>query len=634
MIDFDSDALDLVYLVEVAYHLNGESVKAHWCGPSSRTGGGALAAPEPSSGVMTLWESRLSGGRLDFDLGGLVEGLARVSSATFKVAAGGPDSADLRKAVRDGRWINRTCRLWLYDKTSGDTQHFGDGVVEREPTGWDDRAFSFALRLWPFPDSLKWPTAIVPDGVPSTWDTSDGSSTYRWHPYDSIDGHYLLNPAHYGKRIGPLFGGVTGAVEGLYVELIPYGVAGELQDAAFFWVSPQELCFVQDVWWESEDGTIRPRTPDLGSSEDVLTFVNRDPTRGPLGTCVRVTMAVAADSEKPLWWDEDSTPANMQNGQGHRVFARVSGPGWADFPSTYDPAADPFLTHQLATIPNNFPDLTIPAALPPYRGAWDSILEDLEGDPLLNAGAPYYGVNALSAFAADAPTTFTDKFQCRIPDAPSDEPPSMRAVLSEFMSALQADLCWRLDPATERMAVFPIWRGPRPGDAADFTIIDADLVRVEQPRSLQWVEDPWRDYGTRVELRMPDQTTRPADTLERRHKRTASYVNAAEEGPAEYGGELPKKIARKQWGQYSSVSARHVGEHHTQRQRASEATIGRRGFGVQLGDLIEYRIGDYPPLVGQVRRVTLDLDAVTATITALHIETFPSDGADSKGDEK
>jgi hypothetical protein len=637
-IDFTDPGLDLVYLVSASYRLNGEDKTARWCGPPSRSGAGGMVAKDPGTGDVVQWESRLTGGRGDFDLGGLGEGVARVAALSFKVAAGGPDSLELRKAVRDGRWINRKAQVWKYDRSTGDSEHLGDGVVTREPTAWEDRGFSFALRVWPFPDSLPWPTGLAPTvaTIALEWNSIPNPAVTpgnEWHPSSSSIDSFQINPSHFGKHLGVIFGGTTLQASGLFVELIPYGVQTSAQDFNFAWVSPQELCYVQNIWWESEDGAINP-TVDL-QNETIQTFVNRDPTRGPLGTCVKFTTADPAtlDTQKPRWWGPETVPANMTAGEQHRVFAMVSGPGWADFPPTYDEQADPFLSTALPA-PNNSPALTLPAALPPYRGWYDLILEDMNSAPWLNSFAPYLGASALADFIAAAPANIVPKYKCRVPYGIESDAPSMRAVLSEFMTCLQADLCWRLDPATDRLAMFPLWRGPRPGDVADWTFTDRDLVRVEEPRSIVWNEDPFRDYGTRVEVRTPKHAAEPADDIESRRSLLGKYSSPSEEAHDQYGGELLKKIPRKYWVNVGAVNARHVGEHHCQRQRASIATVGRLGYQVQLGDLVEYRIGDFPTTIGQVRRISLNLDAVTATITALHIEAFPSDGGDGKGEGK
>ena len=71
-------------------------------------------------------------------------------------------------------------------------------------------------------------------------------------------------------------------------------------------------------------------------------------------------------------------------------------------------------------------------------------------------------------------------------------------------------------------------------------------------------------------------------------------------------------------------------------QQAGDTAIDRalRGMQVQQGDLIAYSIDDYPTAAGQVRKTAWDLDAVTATIAALHIEAFPDDGDAKEGEGK
>ncbi len=632
MIDFTDPALDLVYLVSLSYSVNGEAHTARWCGPPNRTGGGGLVAKDPATGVSEQWESRLTNGRVLYDLGGLTEGLARVAVASFTVQAGGPDSLELRKAVRDGRWINRTAQVWAYDRNDATIQHLGDGVVSREPTGWGDSSFQIAIRIWPFPDSLEFPTDAIPLSIPATWDATNNPlvpAANIWHPSNGAAESYQMNPAHFGKRLGRLFGGSNLYDQGVFVELVPYGMQTQTEDYIFCWVSSVELCFVRDVWWEADDGVINP-SADGQSPIEIRPFINRDATRGPLGTCVKIRMDSFAASSKPRWWAPDVAHSLQGEGAQHRIFGMAVGPGYADFPSGFDEVTDPFLT------PTWFnADTVVPAAVSPWRGRYNLILEDLNAAPWLNAFSPYFGTNAIVDFVAAAPTNFVNGYKCRIPNDLSDSPPAMRSVLSEFMAALQADLCWRLDTVTERMAMFPIWRGPRPTAVADWTFKDHDLIRVEQPRSIRWEEDPFRDYGTRLEIRSPGHSVRPGAQIESKRKILGSFINTPEEQPDQYNGELLKKIARSHWiNTGATTSARNAGEHHGQRQRASVATLGAPAFRVQLGDLLEYNIGDYPTAIGQVRRVSLNLDAVTATITALHIEAFPDDGGKGKGEEE
>jgi hypothetical protein len=402
----------------------------------------------------------------------------------------------------------------------------------------------------------------------------------------------------------------------------------QTSDYVFCWVSSVELCFVRDVWWESADGTINP-SANSQSPIEIRPFVNRDATRGPLGTCVKIRMDSFGTTSKPKWWSPDVEHSQQGAGANHRIFGMVVGPGYADFPTGWDEELDPLLA---ATWFNA--DATIPGAVTPWRGRYDKILEDLDSAPWLNAFAPYFGTNAVADFVAAAPSTFVSGYQCRIPTDVVAEPPPMRSVLSELMTCLQADLCWRLDTVADRLAIFPIWRGPRPSDAADWSFIDRDLVRVEQPRSISWNDDPFRDYGTRVEVRTPDHPGQPGDQIENKRKLLGSFVNTPEEAADQYAGELLRKFPRSHWINTGAVSARNLGEHHCQRQWVSQATLGRAGFQVQLGDLVEYKIGEFPTAIGQVRRVSLNLDAVTATITALHIETFPDDGGDGKGEGK
>jgi hypothetical protein len=637
VIDWTSQSLRLVYLVAADFYYDGGTRTARWCGPTSRCGGGGLVLEDPDTGTREQWEARLSGGRLDRDLGGLMEGLARVASASFSVDAGGPDSAGLRAQIRDGRWVNRPVRLWLHDLDSGAWQHGGTGEVDREPTAWGDGSFSFSMRIWPFPDATRWPSDEVPRSVPTTWDPDDDPSVpsgEKWHPSNGQAESYQINGDHRGKQLGRLFGGMPtpGLLPGIAAEIVPYGMLTQTADYIFCWISSVELCFAAMVWWEADDGVF---TQSANATAEARTFINRDPTRGPLGTCVRIRMDSLADSEKPRWWAPDVTHSIRGEGAGHRIYALLVGPGYADFPPGWDALTAPFLTPTFGT-----PTSTIPASTYPWRGDYAKLLEDLDSAPWLNSIGPFLGTNAIADFVAAAPTYHVDGLECRIPYALIDDPPSMREVVGELMTVLQADLCWRLDTATERMAIYPIWRGPRPGQPVDWTITAAELVRVEQPRPLQWDDDPFRDYATRVVVKTPSvgltyPFASPPAGIGATTTYNGLYLSVAEESAAGYGGKLRKGIDRRYWlDTGSGASARNAGEHHCQRQRQSVGTLGPRGMQVQQGDLIAYSIDDYPTAAGQVRKTAWDLDAVTATIAALHIEAFPDDGDAKEGEGK
>ena len=640
MIDFASASLNLAYLVEIEYRIDGSTKLARWCGPSSRVGRG-LVAKHPTTGVMVQWEPRLSGASVDYDLGGLSSSVTRVSSVGFRVAAGGDDSADLRADAKNGSWVNGRATLWHYDIASKDAQHAGDGKVDRNPTGRDDGSFRIGARLAPYELDRRWPATRIPDAVPDEWDRTL-SNSLLWTSNKLSPADFALNPDHRGKYRCHVFGTTT---DGIWMEAVPFGT---IVEKTFALVSGKLHGFVTQVAW-IRDGTVYDQSDDVTwGGQTLRTAHQTHPDRGLMGTVVVFQYATGLSAVRPLWWGQDPS---LGTGFRDKIMVKVSGYNAALEPTSHA-LWDPELGNWYNFGGTGSPDT---AATPPFahapgavRERYEHVLFDLMTDPDFLGLGSVFGTGAISAFTSTEPSSsvgFTRR-TCAVPLEIVDEPPTFREVLAELMATLQADLCLRFDPVVEVMMIYPIWRGPRLGEPAVWKLTEEDLTRRQKPRPIAELDDPWGDYATRVAVTSPDFFIEPTfgdeGLIDPRDRFSTLFIDGVEES-AGFAGIREKRIQFKYWlnqGPADSAgfkeSARFAADHMTQRQRVIESTLGARGFRVQLGDLVSYDVDGYSDTVGQVRRVTLDLDRVTAKVRTLHINAFESLGTDGKGsgDEK
>jgi hypothetical protein len=639
VIDFESSTLSLVYLAEVKYRtVKGDAV-AYWCGPPSRAGRGVVAK-HPRTGKTVQWEPRLSGGRLQYDIGGIRSVEMKVSGASFRVSAGGADSDDLRDDARNGFWANGAATIWHYDLDAKKAQHAGDGAVDRNPTSRTDAGFNLSIRMFPFAWDLRWPCTRVPDAVPAEWDDTL-ASTLLWTSESSAPTDYNLNPDHRGKYRGHVFGSSN---DGIWMEAIPYGVQVERTYAL---ITGKLHCFCKAVAWV-RDGVVY----DLSDSatwggQTIRTIHQTHEDRGPTGSAVKFTYANSLSAVRPLWWGSAFVG---DTGKRDKIMVKVSG---------YEAAQDAVSFYKWDEDLGNFYNFGFnqhdaadpgPIAEDPglIRDRLEHLIEDLLTDPDFGGLTAPFGVGALSAFAAASPSTTTGFVSriCAVPLDLVDQPPLFKDVLGELLLTLQADLCLRFDTTLSEMRLFPTWRGPRSGEVADRVFREHDLGRLEQPRSIKEIDDPWGDYATRVVVRSPEFYSEPVfgddGVIDPKDRYGTLFIDGAEEAQG-FAGVRERTVDFKYWlagGPASSAgfdeSARYTADHLTQRQRGMEAVMGARGFAVQLGELIQYKVDGYSDAVGQVRKISLDLDAVKATVRSLHINAFESLGTDGKGsgDEK
>jgi hypothetical protein len=636
VIDFTRHDLDLVYLLEVNYRTDSGPAVAYWCGPPSRCGRG-LAAKHPRTGKTVQWLPRLSGGRIEYDLGGLRAVEMKVSGASFSVRAGGDDSAELQAAARDGAWANGDATIWHYDQTTRTAQHAGDGAVDRNPTNRNDAGFTLSIRMFPFAWDLRWPCTRIPDSVPTEWDDTL-AGTLLWTSQSTAPSDYNINPDHKAKYRGHVFGSSS---DGVWMEAIPYGVQTERTYAL---ITGKLHSFCYEVAW-ARDGVVY----DLGDSatwggQTIRTIHQTFEDRGPTGSAVKFTHANGLSAVRPLWW---GSAFNGDTGKRDKIMVRVSGYD-AALEAVSNSNWDPYLGNFYNFGSNDSASGPSPEDPGAIRERLEHLIEDLLTDPDFAGLTAPFGVGSLSAFVAALPSTTTGFVSriCAVPLEIVDEPPLFREIFGELLLTLQADLCLRFDATIGEMRLYPIWRGPRPGSTPDRVIYEHSLSRVDRPRSISEIDDPWGDYATRVAVKSPEFYTTPVygseGVVDPKDRYGTLFTDPAEESFG-FAGTRQKDVEWKHWlpgGPSSSAgfdeAARYMADHLTQRQRAMDATLGASGFAVQLGEIIQYKVDGYSDALGQVRKITLDLDAVKATVRSLHINAFESVGTDGKGsgDEK
>jgi hypothetical protein len=261
---------------------------------------------------------------------------------------------------------------------------------------------------------------------------------------------------------------------------------------------------------------------------------------------------------------------------------------------------------------------------------WDA-LEDIMERPELLDSLGVFGTNALADFQSACPSTslFYKLGMCAIPLVVNREMPTAREVFGGIMAALPADLCYRWDDAAGEKRLFPLWR-PLYGTPADWTFRRHDLSSADPP-SIKLNDDPDGVFGTRFAVESPEYWISPLMdpdwTIEVSAQRAAYAIVAAEDGPSGlFGGSREMAIKWDHWmhaGESGFDEAvKFLVAERGQRQRVIEATLGVRGFAVQLGDSVAYEIPGVWRDKGQVRAMRYDLDMMRVRVKTYHNDFY------------
>lgn len=672
-IDFTKPDLALAYLVEGGFHLPGRfgdiMQRVFWCGPTARTGSGlttpdpeALSAGKGDRGYIN-WEGRLSRCSLDATLGNLKEHVQAMPEVTFTVAYGAvedeevPGNKGLDIAVLEGRWTNKPIKIWLYDMDSGDFQQIASGRWDRDPTSVRPGSFRCSAALQIVPPGVQWPMTKIPTEVPAAWSTDPSIlgpaplAGQYWFPNSFGSGGYAIADDHKGVHVGHIFGvhglpdptdSAAGTGQGIWREIVPYGQADHNTFGQIFaHVSPSPSCWVQEIYFEDNEGNVRSVDDDIANYV-IATFENTDPTRGPIGTNVRFTVTSTDLSS--------NAGGAYAIGRGGRVFARIAGRGFALRPPGWNQNNNPWLG--LIGVPG---DPHEPDLIGAPRADIAEVFEDaFESADLL--GIPNtFGANAISDFAAQYPSTLRSFKQlcCAVPLELDKQPLDFAEVIGDLARTVPCDIVARFDPVTEEVRLFPVWRGPRPGQTADHTFTEADLTNSSLI-PLTMLDDPDGNYNNSYTYEPPPHYLRghrtiesaasglPAEVIQNENLpiRAQTVDNVPEQQFERFGAVRAEEEEGKHWirwkpaynyiqpGEHEGMrlAAFWIAEERQQKQQVIVARHGFQGFRVEMGDVIKYDIPGVWGDLGMVRAMRYDLDAQTVEIRSYHVDVLGRTG--------
>ena len=634
--------LNLVYLFEGSYHdENGVERLVHWCGPKARTGSGlSVATPVHSAmekSVTCVWEARLNRCSLELDMGNIDQTIGAISDLTFSVDISGgsqasvPVAGELRRDIVYGRWRGRTCRIWLYDLDTGDTQVMGRGSFDRDPTSIGPNSFQIVVDIAPLLSTTQWPQGRIPMNTDGFTVPSVGS---YWRPTQ-----FYLNPEHVGKFLGLSFG--DGAVvESTYTnptsdnwvwkEVVPYGRRtsdiGPLgSHYVYAWVSPQFNCFVDNIWYENSEASQHEDALPIINTTNIETFENRNPNVGPIGTIVRFFASNTDSSipQNPLgfrWW-EGSYP---------RVVARVSGAA-TGVPDTSVVATD--------FNGGIMPGTTVyKKSLGGVRAAVWQIIEDIITRPELLDRSDVLGSGSILDFKNSAPTVSKPvpwaNMACTVPAKISDKPLPAREAFGELARCFPFDFAQRYDTSADDWRWYPVWRSGFTTEPSYIFGVE-DMSRTDAPAVAQYnnsdgkyanevLVDTIEYIGSPVwPIPSGDANTVP-DIMPMISPTRFRHNDTFEQLPTKQGEVVTTDLKMKHWQHYSddgnSSAAWQIGEERSQPQRTVQATHGVRSFRVQMGAAIKYDMVGINSDVGMVRKMRFDFDLQQVQITSYHID--------------
>ena len=650
-IDYTKRGLRLGYLIRGRYHDSaGASQTLRLSGPWSRVGTGYVG-PDPDEAYPAQqhhWRSGTSRPTMIEDLGKLDQHIAALNRLALTVALDYPQRADseaedtsrdgdLRAAAVSGRWTNRAADLWLVDLDTTDTDQRMRATWDRDATGVMPGSFKLTGKELPGILGSPWKSAPVPysTGAWTPAGTLNAENLYRSPSTASSGRGFQIAPQSKGKWLGSVFGydaalGATGtspapvwrrlvyygATTGYGVAPMPAGMSTSTEPVFWFWVSPQYGCSVGVVRAVDDDGVIHESGSGILAATGLIGH-NYDASLGPLGTFCAIQFDLSGS--ETFTWDENS----------NAVYARIHGPPLAgattqEWSATY---GEPF-TRAFGT----------PLAV--VENVWDVMDLVVEDADYLNEPA-LFGTTATADFASDNPSAVTGFAQvlAAVPQELTDEPITYREALTGLVAGLPADLVWKLDPAVDERRLFPLWRGPRPGQAEDYVIRVSDLAALVPRPSIRQESDPSGEYSNETTVNGPDFIDQPSSVpfpandvslLERKSRFERRITDVVEQGPTAFAGVRARKRTWNYWSPKTSASgdesARYLAAEVDQPQVWVEAELGgEAGMRLALGDLVRYQIHGVTSAIGQIRRLEFDLEGQIVTVNSVHITEYAAD---------
>jgi len=627
--DWTNQDLRPIALIRVKYKdRNGETAHARWAGPEGRAGSGLMwEDPDGLVAGVHSWEARTVGGMaLEESLGPIDKAELAVGGLTFQIRAPSApaesDNATEKAAVskfRDdlnlGRWERAEVIVWLLDRSTETAVEFFRGRARKGWTVMDDERLTMPVEALPFSlADLRLPHTRLP-GSATEWTntiTPPGAVSFR-NP-----ANFVLHPRYQGKTMGPVIGDFTGDESFGWVEVVPFGTfnfAGSIV-GFFLHVSPLLKCFVRDVAFEGNDGTVTLLSDLNSQSNDYIrTYEATDPTAGPVGTnCV----AKIPSSESPsLQWLNE----------GRRFWVRAYGYR----AGTDDPSDPPYYVGDVGGSGEVAPD-------PPdlWRARIDDVVEDtLEGSEWTDL-SDVYGTGAIADFWAGR-QVFGPSFEnvsSILGHEPLPEPIATRDWMAGLALGLGFDFCPRFDPVSGEIRIFPLWRTPGPYTVtADWTLSGVDLRRQSPPRSIKCVRDPDGVYANRITVKSSSRILPPLDTLDAAAQGSGETaivrVEATEQAAV---GDVvertvttalynPKPDGNTPSNGFRTISTR-IARDLAQPQLVMVAGGGFPLARIQLGDTVRYGIDGYTDKIGQVRSRRIDVGTGEVTLRSHHIVFF------------
>ena len=640
-IDWRKPYLRIGYLIEGEFATEkGHTRRVRWCGPRERTGSGVAAMSSATGfiapGVVGLqtplvaWEPRLSGCVYDQTVGSLKQTIQAISDVTVNVALEDSDINPSREidaatylgdAALYGRWKGHDAVLWLVDLddvTHGEA--VGEGTWDRDPTNLAPRGFRMTISIGEvIPPNMDWPMVQIPQTT-DYWQTTSYNNLVPGMPFSPTGGaspDFGLNDNHKGKWVGQIFGGdsvgfeTTDPAESpgrLWKELVTYGATTTHH---FALVSSRYDQFCYDVAYENTSGSVIYVSGVGGSTINV--FNNNNPTLGPTGTIVKFsTSSFSPWSRKNRVWGKvaGGPLGHFNRPAGYSDISYEGDPRIGSTAGASGDEAEPFAPTGPAVIVNAIIDQVFQDIIVNFLGG------ELHPDAL-QILVDYFGTlgpTGQAFIGACVPLNLVER------------PPSMRAVLADFMLAIPGDLILRIDEATSaKQRKWVALPRPRGGEPSTRTFFVGDLYNSDPERNVSQMSDPDGNYSNETTVAAaeywgaPDATD---DKIDVPLTDEFQLIDLVEQSTAGVNQVISDEVRLKYWKFRLPAAVEFWGPDleaaKSRPQVVLEAFHGLPSLTLQLGDIVDYEIRGVYAGVGQVRGLLLDLDAQTVKVTTFH----------------
>ena len=244
----------------------------------------------------------------------------------------------------------------------------------------------------------------------------------------------------------------------------------------------------------------------------------------------------------------------------------------------------------------------------------------------------------------------------------------MQEVIGDLARVIPCDVVMRFDPSVEDVRLYPIWRGPRPGQLADHRFSRADLSQ-SSVASLVMMDDPDGTYCTDLTYTPPSYLVAGVSTvgaaapgapggavvIEDGVPLSQAVVSLTQQSAPYFAASRSVEEEGERWMRYvpnrapktftpivplwdpstdnsehegTELAAFYMAEQRQQKQKVIEATHGWPSYRVHMGQIIEYEIPGVWSDLGMVRGMRYDLDKQHVRIRSYHVTTLGRSGRD------